>query len=279
MPNDGYVIDQRRGKPQVRGGPFDYTYPQKYTPQIRSQYQPGFFLLGDATGSAAMVVFANDQFGGGVVAPNGFAQEEKLLLETNLVSKAGEYTGLSRDPLYIQALQTHEFVGPGRNLYGNSRLGSRGNTIDRATITPANVSEYLQRLQTPRKVNILAMAAIDMRRNGWREYTASNLKQMFETAYKAFQAHAEKGGQVVHSGAWGAGAFGNSENVTCVLQTLAAQAAGVQLIYHGTQESYDSVIRFLRGPYITGRSYDTVFDSLSNYMQKGHSSSQFWRPQ
>ncbi|MBI2021743.1 hypothetical protein HYS93_02545 [Candidatus Daviesbacteria bacterium] len=264
---------------QVTGSGIDHNQSQRFNPNLRSVFQPGFFSLRGATGGSAIVDFANDRFGGGTLGPNGFAQEEKLLLETNLVPLAGAFTNLSRDPLYLQALQTHEFVGQGRNIYGNSRLGSRGNTIDRVDISPSNVSQYLQRVDPARNVNLIAMAALNMRRKGWREYKHSNLTQMFDTAYKAFRTHAEKGGQEVHTGAWGAGTFGNSENLTCVLQVLAAQAAGIRLIYHGSQDAYESGIRYLRGKYIVGQSYNTVFDSLSDYMQRRHTGSQFWRPQ
>jgi hypothetical protein len=268
---------------QIQGRPyFDYRQRQIFKPQLRSNWQQGFFSLEDGTADAdsAIIDFANDRFGGGVIGPRGFAQEEKLLLETNLIPEAGDYQNLTRDPLYIQALQTHQFVGAGKSVYGNSKMGANNcQTIDNVDINPGNLPQYFQSLSPPRQVNIIAMAALDIGRLGYKEYTIENYQQMFETAYKAFQAHQINGGKTVHSGAWGAGVFRNSENVTCVIQILAAQAAGLQLIYHGSQPAYESALRFLRGPHVAGKDYTTVFKSMQNYMQRQHSSSSFWRPQ
>lgn len=269
-----YSIEQLAGNCN-----FDYTQTQRWNPRVRSQYQRGFFSSDDATGDTAIVDFANDSFGGGAVGPRGFAQEEKLLLETNLLSEAGEYSGLNTDPLYMTGLQTHRFVGQGRQIYGHGQFGSPGLTIDTSPVSRSNVDQFLQKVQPPKKVQIMAMAAIDMKRNQWGHYKIQNYKQMFETAYKSFRAHVDKGGKTVRTGAWGAGVFGNSENVACVIQILAAQAAGVQLVYHGKQEAYDSAIRFLKGPNIMQKSYENVFNSLCNYMQIKHSNKQFWTPQ
>jgi hypothetical protein len=259
---------------------FEYRQRQIFNPEIRSTWQEGFFSLEDGTGDSAIVDFANDKFGGGVTGPRGFAQEEKLLLQTNLIPEAGVYNNLTISPLYIQALQTHQFVGAGKTVYGNSRMGaSNSQTIDTVDINPSNLPEYFQALNSPRQVNIIAMAAMDMGSLGYEEYTDQNLEQMFETAYKAFQVHQVNGGKTVHSGAWGAGVFRNSENVTCLLQILAAQAAGLQLIYHGSQQAYESALRFLKGPNIAGKDYETLFESLRFYMQRQHASSSFWRPQ
>ncbi len=240
VPNNQYSVYQTSGNFSFR-----YSGLQHFNPKLRSRYRSGFFSLADATGKSAIVDFANDQFGGGVICPDGFVQEEKLLMETNLIPKAGMYRGLTADPLYMRALRTHAFVGPGEQMYGNRALRE-------ANITQQNVGEYISQTSSPTKVNIIAMAAIDMSGNKWREYRPDNYRRMFETALKGFRSHSNAGGEVVHTGAWGAGVFGNSENVTCVLQILAAQAAG--------------------------KSYEAVFDSLCRYMQKRHENAEFWKP-
>ena len=251
-----------------------------YDPNIKSEYNSNFFSFDNATWKNALVDFADDVFGGGVMLPHGFAQEEKLLMETNLISEYGKYKNLSQSPLYIQCLQTHEFIGAGKTLYGiSNKKNPNANTIDKANIHTWNIWNYLIEKQSPKGVNIIAMAAINFNKTRHKKYIFRNYAQMFDVAYKWFRMHRLKWWDTVHTWARGTGIFGNSVNVTCVLQILAAQAAWVKLVYHRGKDAYDSALRFLKWPYQQGKTYQDVFGSLKTYMQDHHRNKQYRRPQ
>jgi hypothetical protein len=117
-----------------------------------------------------------------------------------------------------------------------------------------------------------------MKKMGLSEYQQENYVTMFNTAYKGFKMHSQNQGENVHSGAWGAGVFGNSEHVTCTLQALAAQAANVRLIYHGSLNAYNDALNFLTEPSIKNQNYVAIFNVLGDYMQREHPQAELWRP-
>ncbi len=259
---------------------------QRFAPQIKSKLIREWIISQKVPEAAAIVDFAHPSKLGGGVFGGGYAQEEILMMQLSAlgeipeINKALRRKGIRLDqtPILIQTFQTHRFTDQGRRLYGNSQLGSRGpNTIDRAPITGRNLSIYFQKLSRPRPINIIAMAAPDMK--GKAYYSKEDLKQALNTAYRAFQLAESHGIKQIHTGPWGAGVFGNSENVTAVLQILAAQYAGVQLYYHCIKcDAYNSAIRFLKGSYIRGETYSEVINSLVDYMQYKHKHNKFWRP-
>lgn len=267
---------------------FNFSQPQRFNSSIRSRYQSWHFTLDNATWNSAVVDFANETFGWWVLR-NWFVQEEKMLIETNIVSEAWKFNSLDKDPLYIQCKQTHRFVWQWKRLYWNRKNDK--NSLAKASITDRNVSNYLQKTK-PTDVNIIAMAALDCKSNKYNQYKTSNLEKMFLCAYKGFNKHAEIQWKtkksrswpsevipaVVHTWARWAWAFGNSENVTCVLQILAAQAAWVQLIYHWNKQCYEAAIQFLSRPQIQWKPYKDVFNSICNYMCKTPNWKKYWAP-
>jgi hypothetical protein len=120
------------------------------------------------------------------------------------------------------------------------------------------------------------MAAPNMRESSQDYYNFADYQQAFQTAYRAFRTLADQRGKIVHTGAWGCGDFGNSENVMAVLQILAAQAAGVKLVYHNPKDAaYQSAIRFLKRH--RGETYRKVFQALEK-RQRNRNFGRFWRP-
>ncbi len=252
---------------------------------IRSIQNNNQISLDDIQQGEAVVDFAHPTSLGGGVFTNGFAQEEKMFLQVAALSKLPHINNtlkhlnirLDTIPLLLRTWQTHRFIGRGKNLYGNSQFGRRHRyPIDKAHITAQNVSQYFRQVYPPRLVNILAMAAPDMSSRRSASYSYKNYQEILNTAYRAFKLARDYGIHTIHTGPWGTGVFRNSANVMAVLQILAAQYAGVQLVYHtphsNDQEAYQSAIRFLRSN--KGLTYQQVLHNLTKKQRQN----KFWRP-
>lgn len=246
--------------------------PQIFHRHIISRYMSDFYSCADSTWPRTAVVdFANPKFGGGLLE-TGLYQEEKLLLETNCASVVAEggWNKLDQSPIVLKALHTHRFINRGRRLYGRDSLRA-------ARIDKGNISYYYEEVPgRKREIAIVAMAAANMKERRQNYYGFDDYEGAFQVTYKAFKTLATVSGKEVHTGAWGCGDFGNSENVMAVLQILAAQAAGVQLYYHNPDRAaYDSAIRFLKRQ--KGKTYRELFKALGD-RQNDRSNGRFWRP-
>ncbi len=95
----------------------------------------------------------------------------------------------------------------------------------------AMISSKLERFPTPTKSHIFAMAAPHIKSHlAGKPYQQDDLETLFFTSYNAFRAIREKYPTqkvVIHSGNWGAGAFGNDLMTTHLMQLAAARVAGV----------------------------------------------------
>jgi hypothetical protein len=119
-------------------------------------------------------------------------------------------------------------AGHPRSLYGSAFSHAPLNEVAAAT----------ERLEPPTLSNILAMAAPG---GGEGPYSARDLEGVLRTAFTGFSAAAREGARLqgrpcrtlVHTGFWGCGAFGGNRTVMTVLQALAADLAGVDLVFHG----------------------------------------------
>jgi hypothetical protein len=94
----------------------------------------------------------------------------------------------------------------------------------------------------PTRSNILAMSAPACGRG---PYTVAQIELISTTAYTGFLAAREESRSlagstartVVHTGFWGCGAFGGNRILMTMLQVLAADLAGVDLVLHGVDRA------------------------------------------
>ena len=192
-------------------------------------------------------------------------------------------------PILVSGVERRAHVRTDRNaaegrpvgLYGNNFASAKNGTIRRATVI------FDTRLDSANKEyfsNILAMEAP----RGSGSYTRDVITGILETAYTGFMAakmeslvHAgflirrhddSASGHTsladpmptteiprvkIHTGNWGCGAFGGNPVIMAILQTAAAQMAGVELVYHvqgaANKEEYGRAMKDL----------DTLFEALA----------------
>ena len=123
-------------------------------------------------------------------------------------------------------------IGCPNGLYGNAFAAATEKQVRTVTaaLTPPTVS------------NILAMAAIP---GGYGEYSRKEILSVLTTAYTGFlAAHTESRRllstvtrTVIHTGFWGCGAFGGNRSLMVMLQKLAGDLAGVELVFWAFDES------------------------------------------
>ena len=118
-------------------------------------------------------------------------------------------------------------AGHPRDLYGNAFAAAPVGEVLAAT----------RPLASPSTSHILAMAAPA---GGSGPYDRAELEDVLATAHTGFAAAARESARlagpgaraVVHTGFWGCGAYGGNRAVMTVLQALAADLAGVGLVFH-----------------------------------------------
>ncbi len=112
----------------------------------------------------------------------------------------------------------------GRTLYGNNFSAA----------AQSDILARLHPLASPTSSNIFAIAAPHISRAlKDQPYQKSDLQTLFLTAYNAFHGIKEvSSGKkiVIHTGNWGAGAFGNDPKTVYILQLAAARFAGIDEI-------------------------------------------------
>ncbi len=192
---------------------------------------------------------------------------EALLAEgrvTRTVDNAGQAT-----PVTITGVQrrcrvdTSPSAANPRGLYGNEFARAGTDEVRRAT----------KPLRPPTISNILAMAAPSHGRGvyGWRD-----LDRILTTAFTGFRAAAAESRRLagsdvrtlIHTGFWGCGAFGGNREVMTILQSLAADLAGVDLAFWSVDEEGFDIATRARAKYlqILGRTKatDTFLGQLAN---------------
>jgi len=110
--------------------------------------------------------------------------------------------------------------------------GLYGNAFGRAT--ERQILAATSALAIPTISNILAMAALP---GGYGEYNDAEIRYILNTAYTGFCAARQESERlapsvetVIHTGFWGCGAFGGNRTLMTILQSLAADLAGVELV-------------------------------------------------
>jgi len=173
-----------------------------------------------------------------------FAQDEMQVAEHPVLGSLlealkaeGHSTWTSDDsgptPILIQgaprrvSVQTEPDPAAGRpyGLYGNLFAKADEEVIRRAT----------RIVDPPTITNLIAMAAPA---GGTGEYQEHEIRYAFSAALTGFSAACDESKQIygptartiIHSGFWGCGAFGGNRVLMIALQSLAARAAGVELL-------------------------------------------------
>lgn len=109
------------------------------------------------------------------------------------------------------------------SIYGNAFADAPEELLERA-ITVLDDDSL--------RSNILAMAALPP---SWGAYRMDQIQYLVKTVFCAFAAAraVSSGDTVIHTGRWGAGAFGGSEELALLIQILGARAAGIgKLVFH-----------------------------------------------
>jgi hypothetical protein len=110
-------------------------------------------------------------------------------------------------------------------LYGNAFAGVGAEAVRRATTA----------IDPPTTSNIIAIAAPA---GGYGRYRKDQIELVLATAYSGFHAAVlesrrvtgSSAGVIVHSGFWGCGAFGGDRVLMTMLQLLAAEMAGLDVL-------------------------------------------------
>jgi hypothetical protein len=127
----------------------------------------------------------------------------------------------------LGGLDTQSPLANGHSLYGNQFAQS----------TREEVLSKLFLYAPPVLNNIFFIAAPHIGAGlAGKPYQKNHLEQLFYTAYTAFYAIKNQSlpskSCLIHTGNWGAGAFGNSVKVSHLMQIAAARAAGVDVLFH-----------------------------------------------
>ena len=188
----------------------------------------------DEATEPCIVDFANKRLGGGWLS-YGCVQEEILFIERP------DFGAMCARSLLEMPDPTKEPIASPFSMEPNEAWVLRGaprfakiGWYGRAPKDALNKVKLLDpeddRMTSP------TVVAIDAIKASFEVYTREHLQLMLRKAYTGFVAVKEDelfGGEFeVSTGSWGCGAFFNSEPVMFAIQALAANAAGLRLIYH-----------------------------------------------
>jgi hypothetical protein len=143
-------------------------------------------------------------------------------------------------PITVSGVQRHcaldtlpaPAAGRPRGLYGNAF----------ARASTAQVAAATRLMSPPTTSHILAIAAPG---GGYGDYSPAEIAYVATAAYTGFLAARWTSDRVgasasrtrIHTGFWGCGAFGGNRVLMTLLQLLAAQLAGVDLVFHALDET------------------------------------------
>lgn len=211
----------------VRGGVFEYAVPaESATVAWHLNFaDPGLFV---AYGSALL---AQDELQVAEHPILGSVREALVSIgkPPGTVDERGRPT-----PVTIVGVQRRCAVDTLPNPAAGRPGGLYGNAFARA---PAKqVAAAVKPLSPPTNSNILAMAAPP---GGYGEYEREEMVYVLNAAYTGFSAARRESERiiptgsrtVIHTGFWGCGAFGGNRTLMTVLQALAADLAGVDIVF------------------------------------------------
>ena len=135
---------------------------------------------------------------------------------------------LSNIPYWIRVdTMPRDENGQRVSIYGKCFSRAPEDLLDRAITLRENGSG---------RSNIIAMAALP---SGIGEYRLDQIIYSLKTVISAFQAARTVSGKptVIHTGRWGAGAFGGSEEFALLVQILGAGIAGIgKIVFHAVSD-------------------------------------------
>lgn len=179
----------------------------------------------------------------------------------------------SPTPITITGAQRRCVIETRPNPAAGRRHGLYGNAFARA---PAElVAAATQALAPPTISNILAMAAPD---GGCGAYRRGELDDILSTAFTGFSAARQESERIVtggprttiHTGFWGCGAFGGNRTLMTILQSLAADLAGVETVFWAFDTPGVKLVEAARREYEQLRDATlTVSELLGQLQQRG----------
>jgi len=137
-------------------------------------------------------------------------------------------------PVTITGVQRRCAIDTRPNPAAGRPGGLYGNAFERAP--SAHIRAATKPLSPPTTSNILAMAALP---GGYGEYQREEIIYILSAAYAGFSAARQESDRmtsarsrtVIHTGYWGCGAFGGNRELMTILQALAAELAGVDVVF------------------------------------------------
>ena len=122
-------------------------------------------------------------------------------------------------------------AGRPKSLYGNAFAQASKEEVTAATTA----------LSPPTVSNILPIAALP---GGWGAYSREEITYILNTAYTGFSAARRESKRlgsteshtIINTGFWGCGAFGGNRKLMTILQALAAELAGVDILFWSTDD-------------------------------------------
>ena len=172
-------------------------------------------------------------------------------------------------PVTITGVQRRCAIDTRPNPAAGRHSGLYGNAFARA---PAErVASATQPLSPPTVSNILAMSAPA---GGYGEYRREEMDYILIAAYTGFSAARQESERMVptdsrttiHTGFWGCGAFGGNRTLMTVLQSLAADLAGVDTVFWASDMPGVELAEDARRKYEGIRDNTSLVSHLLDYL-------------
>jgi hypothetical protein len=157
-------------------------------------------------------------------------------------------------PVTISGVQRRCAIDTLPNPDAGRHEGLYGNAFARAP--REHIIAATKALMPPTITNILAMAAPAC---GYGDYTEQEIAYILNAAFTGFSAARRESRRiagrssrtVIHTGFWGCGAFGGNRSLMSILQALAGDLAGVDIVFWafdkpGLQTAHDAYELYLR---------------------------------
>ncbi len=106
---------------------------------------------------------------------------------------------------------------------------------------PEEIADFVKSAPKGPKINIVAIVAKHWDKNSLEHYSEADLRFHLEAAYLACRAEklANPSDSLLITGAWGCGAFNNSEMMMTAIQMLAGRMTGVNLKFAGVGNPFN----------------------------------------